>query len=91
MNDGGQQLVSKVCSAFCNSKPPDTELRFSASYVHEAEHEAGGVKVVVSADKVSVYAAPAMVAQRLPFQAVVQNTVERKEMVTFIEDLKEWR
>ena len=56
MNDGDQQLVSKVFSTFCNSKPPDTELRFSASYVHEAEHEAGGVKVVVSAGKVSVCA-----------------------------------
>jgi hypothetical protein len=82
VNDGGQQLVSKVCSAFCNSRPPDAELRFLASYVHEAEQDAGGVKMVVSADNVSVCSAPAMVVRSLPFQAVVQNTVERKEMVT---------
>jgi hypothetical protein len=77
--------VSKVFSAFCNSKPPDTELRFSASYVHEAEHEAGGVKVVVSAGKVSVRA---MVCSE---STLVQNTVGRKDMVTFIKDLKEWK
>jgi hypothetical protein len=38
--------------------------------------------VVVSAGDVSVYSAPATVAQSLPFQAVIQNMVERREMVT---------
>jgi hypothetical protein len=47
-----------------------SELGFSASHVHEAEHEAGGVKVVVSADKVSVCA---MVRSKIPFQAVVRT------------------
>jgi hypothetical protein len=57
-----------------NSSPLATET-MPASHAHEAEQDAGGVKVVVSADNVSVYSESTL-------QAVVQNTVERKEMVT---------
>ena len=37
------------------SSSPLTTETMPVSYVHEAEQDAGGVKVVVSADNVSVY------------------------------------
>ena len=62
MNEGGQQSVSKVSSAFCNSRPPETELRFSASFVHDAEQDAGGAKIVLRAESVYVSCAFAIAA-----------------------------
>ena len=57
-----------------NSSPLATET-MPASHAHEAEQDAGGVKVVLIT---CLYSAPAVV-RSLPFQAVVQNTVERKK------------
>jgi hypothetical protein len=63
-----------------STSPLATET-MPALYVHGAEQDAGGVKVVVSVDNVSEYSAP----------AVVQSTVEQKEMVTLIQGSKEWK
>ena len=59
-----------------------------ASYVHEAEQVAGGVKVVVSADNVSVFHACGCLESTLSSGCPEHGRAERNGY-TFIQDLKE--
>jgi hypothetical protein len=72
--------------------PLDTELRFLASHVRGAEQDAGGVKVVVSADNVSVYSAPAMVVRSLPLSSCcLEHGRAERNGYTLVQNLKEWK